>query len=90
MSESPDITSRRIDSFADLETDWDSYGAPPITEGSREAAKLALDILDGTKVQVVPTCSGGVQIEWHNENGDLELEIMPDGETIDGLVVRRV
>ena len=82
-------TLGRIDGFADLTEDWDSYGAPPIAPSAIEATKRVLTILSEVKVQTAPTCQGGISIEWHGPSGDLELEIMPDGETIEGLVAWR-
>lgn len=57
---------------------WDSYGAPV------PAPELALSVLDliyriatpeTPEPEVVPTCVGGFQVEWHCNQVDLEIEI---------------
>ena len=66
-----------------LQQNWDSYGAPPVNEKS---ILRAFDILSGIVnpsfslpyPSVVPTAKGGVQLEWHRNGVDLEIEIYPD------------
>lgn len=52
------------------ENNWDSDGALPTTKAAIETAKL----LTG-----VPGVNGGLQIELHTKDGDVEVEIGPDG-----------
>jgi hypothetical protein len=69
---------RAIVRFARLQSGWDSYSAPPLR---RDAGLFALEILQAVMrprtppPQVVPSSSGGVQLEWHEKGIDLELHI---------------
>jgi hypothetical protein len=62
-----------------LGPDWDSYGASEI---SPEAVEQAIKLLLGTACEdttapwVVPTSSGGIQLEWHTDKDDLEVEVI--------------
>jgi hypothetical protein len=61
-----------------LEENWDSYGARRVDPRCTEAAVgLLRAILDSTTPRpfVVPTCRGGIQLEWHRGGVDLEIEI---------------
>ena len=61
-----------------LPRNWDSYGARSIDPANVGAAiELALALMnDGTPAPaVVPTSTGGVQLEWHTRGIDLEIEI---------------
>ncbi|HVT12810.1 MAG TPA: hypothetical protein VHE55_11130 [Fimbriimonadaceae bacterium] len=72
---------RRVESFLELQRDWDGYGAAPIDP---ILAAHALQVLadfasnDCPEPSVVPTTSGGVQVEWHVYGIDFEFEILPD------------
>jgi hypothetical protein len=58
--------------------DWDSYGAPQVDPACvASAIEIALTTMhDRTpSPAVVPTSSGGVQLEWHTRGIDLEIEI---------------
>lgn len=59
--------------------DWDSYGAPRISE-------KAIDTLES--FSVVPCSSGGLQLEVHRNGFDIEIEISPDGKIEDVLLIR--
>lgn len=54
-----------------LQPDWDTYGAPAITEE-------AMDALGS--FSVVPRCNGGLQLEVHSDGCDIEIEISPSGK----------
>lgn len=79
----------RLEGFASLPADWDSYGAEPI---SPHAIYLARRFMHAVAEQfsdlarervrpyaVAPLVDGGVQIEWRGPGGDIEVEIGPDG-----------
>lgn len=57
---------------------WDSYGAAPIHV---ESVMASIDLLraimqdDTPAPAVVPTSQGFVQLEWHRDGVDLEIEV---------------
>ena len=88
----------RLRHLVGLLPDWDSYGSPPV---DRQKAHLTLGILsvlmgpDTPLPSMVPTRTGGVQIEWHRAGLDLEIEAIspnrveyyvctPDGQEREG------
>jgi hypothetical protein len=61
---------------------WDSYEAQPVAIKSIENLIYLLSQgiqLDVPAPSVVPTVSGGIQLEWHRQGIDLEIEIPPSG-----------
>lgn len=58
----------RIQSFATLEENWDSYGAKPIDQDCIEQAieyvRCQLGLCPNLPYAVVPTNTGGVEFEW--------------------------
>ncbi len=65
-----------------LPENWDSYGARPIdphTVVSALELLLTMAQVNTPEPSVVPTCHGGVQLEWHTHGKDLEIEIMSPG-----------
>lgn len=78
-------TRRAIERLTRLPADWDSYGAR-CTQAN--AVKAALDVLGRTMQRhspvpaVVPTVTGGLQLEWHTGGIDLEVEATPDGSIL--------
>lgn len=60
--------------LAVLTPGWDSYGAPAINPRAIARARQWLE-----SVAMVPTSEGGVQLEWHSEGHDVEMEFHPDG-----------
>ena len=77
----------QIFEFAELEPNWDSYGAQPI---SLLAVKKAVQLLSQLAAiwpaavavslrpyDVAPLSNGGVQLEWRSSKGSLEVEINP-------------
>src|SRR6266571_2089414 len=75
-------TIEQILPLFDLKENWNSYGAPPIDPG---AIGFALAFLvnamqvDTPRPAVVPSPSGGLQFEWHEQGVDLEVEALPGG-----------
>lgn len=68
----------RIDRLAALEPNWDGYGAPALDRDILFAAKQFIGWLATyTTAQplVVPMSSGALQLEWHQGQKILELEI---------------
>lgn len=66
-----------------LVPNWDSYRAFPIDPS---VVNHAFEFLSATlqeggcAPQIVPTVRGGLQLEWHMNGGDLEVEIHPSGD----------
>jgi hypothetical protein len=79
----------RIARFADLEPDWDSYGAKRISPTAIAVARQTLrSVTQGTEpalservlsVWIAPLPNGGVVLEWRGAAADLEVEIAADG-----------
>jgi hypothetical protein len=65
-----------------LAADWDGRGSDP---PSRWLVDQVLLHLEQTEIdnlpepQVVPSCGGGVQLEWYMENREFEMDFRPDG-----------
>jgi hypothetical protein len=59
-----------MEELAALGPDWNGYGEQAITPEA--IATLAW-------ISAVPLSSGGIQLEWHTGQFDIEVEIGPDG-----------
>jgi hypothetical protein len=71
-------TVKALGQLLRLSSGWDSYGACPINPYCvAQAIRLARDIMHQRTPAptVVPTTSGGVQLEWHTRGVDLEIEV---------------
>ena len=74
---------RQASELVQLPPGWNSYGAKPI---ANEAVKAAIAFLveaipaipNVVAPAVVPTVRGGLQLEWHRQGVDLEIEFGPD------------
>ncbi len=61
---------------------WNSYGAEPVSYAAFEQTVefLTTYLVEGVAGPVlVPTVRGGLQLEWHRQGVDIELEVSPDG-----------
>ena len=67
-----------IDSLLKLENNWDSYRSPIINPKCVEMAKQIAEKLSGHEWQAIPSCSGGIQLEEHTLNHDIEISIWID------------
>ena len=73
---------KQIKSLDQLPPDWDSYGGAALTF---EAALASLDFLTrylpepAVEPSIVPSSTGGLQLEWHRNAGDMEVTFSPDG-----------
>jgi hypothetical protein len=68
-----------------LPENWDSYGGQRPTLVSALKAFQVLDQImtgDAPLPAFVPTNRGGIQLEWHRNGTDLEVEITPDGRSL--------
>jgi hypothetical protein len=72
-------TLARMTALLKMPAGWDSYSAVPIRH---DAAMFALTILEnvmrsGTpSPAVVPASDGGLQLEWHENEVDLEIHVI--------------
>jgi hypothetical protein len=76
-------TLEAMNRLLDLPPNWNSYGAGPIAPGAVLAALQFLQQTmrpDTPPPSVVPTSRGGVQLEWHAGEIDLEIRVTPKGE----------
>lgn len=75
-------TVNRLIDLSTLPAGWDGYGAEPVDNSAlrltssllKEASDLGLP-----EPVVVPTSRGGLQIEWHDDGVEVDLEIPPSG-----------
>lgn len=69
---------KKVTELLKLPADWDGYGAPAIR---RDAAMFALEVLETVMLPrtplpaIVPAADGGIQIEWHEGDIDLEFHV---------------
>jgi hypothetical protein len=74
---------KRIGLLADLESDWDSYGAEPVDPASLVLAEqfiewFAMFDLIGEPV-VTASADGYVLFSWDDGERSLDVEVLPDG-----------
>jgi hypothetical protein len=72
---------RRLTALTRLRADWDGYGSPPVQAGviARAADLLVvLAKLDLPNPELFPVPGGGLQLEFRQDNRELEIEILPD------------
>ena len=73
-----DPVIKRLNELVELQPGWDGYKGVSVTF---ENAFFAIEVLNACcgvnapTPQIVPGVSGDLQIEWHLENGDIELHI---------------
>jgi hypothetical protein len=74
----------RMNHLMTLPPGWDGDHAAPL---DRDTVKVVWSLLQGlapevsTPPTVVPTVSGGLAVEWHTEEAELEIEFRPGGAT---------
>ena len=76
-------TLNRLVELLDLPADWDGAGAGSVTRSSVDAALYLLGRImkwSTAPPAVVPTSSGGIQLEWHERSADLVIEVESMGE----------
>lgn len=70
----------RLTELVALPQDWDSYGALPV---ARQSVEMALSVLSAVMSEgaelpwIVPLPSGGLQLEWHRADSDIEIALDP-------------
>ena len=63
----------KFDRLKALLPNWDTYGAPSIAPSILAEARAWLD-----SVHVIPCSDGGVQLEWHRNDVDVEVTFRAD------------
>lgn len=75
-------TRRKLGQLLRLAPNWDGYGARSPDPAVLERALRALLEVVPTSAPapyLVPSPTGGLQIEWHERAGDVEIEFKADG-----------
>jgi hypothetical protein len=82
-------TIEKLAEFAALKRDWDSYGglpaSPRAVSGATELLILLADRLAHLPPEaiipytVAPIADGGIQLEWHGREREIEVDIGPSG-----------
>jgi hypothetical protein len=73
-----------IEPIATLPDNWDGEGAPRIQPAVMDAALRVLEQLLPSHTpapQIVPAHRAGIQVEWHRNGKDLEIEFVPGSPT---------
>jgi len=68
----------RLKDIIVLPADWDSYGAHPARRENVEGALHALATVMSEESEIpwiVPLPSGGIQLEWHGDDSDIEIAL---------------
>lgn len=76
----------RIAEFSSLSDNWDGFGGVGLSDKARHVALqflmllLSDELLDASRdLDILPIPTGGIQFEWSEPSGDLEVEIDQDG-----------
>lgn len=82
---------QRLEQLRQLPENWDSYGAPRISNKAIERGKSILTAVTAAGFSqqffVAPSSNGGIQIEWEFPGKELMLDIPPSGESVTYLLV---
>jgi len=76
----------KVRALLSLSPGWDSYSARAI---STAAAKAAFQVLDDAArlgcpaPSIVPMSRGGIQVEWHIRQWNIEVTVPPDGSPVE-------
>lgn len=76
------VVIESLQELLELRDDWDSYGSGRILPAAAaEALVLVVNLMaDGAKPpSIVPMSSGGIQLEWHDGQVDIEAEVDGSG-----------
>ena len=70
----------RLTLLSALEDGWlDGRGKKPTTKALKRASILGPALPLAVSLYVYPTEAGGVSLEWSDQHGSHEIEILPDG-----------
>jgi hypothetical protein len=76
---------KRVLECLSLPPNWNSYGGKSPSLDTARAAIEFIDMIpyeDPPRPRVIPLSSGGIQLEWHNGERDLEVDFRPDGSAL--------
>jgi len=77
------LAEKQLNELLALEPGWDGYRAHEVAD---VAIQATVEVLDGFMSEAVefpdlfPLSDGGIQIEWHADGVDIEVEISPEGD----------
>src|SRR2546423_9954773 len=74
-----DSVGNRLEDLIRLERGWDGYRGAPVSFEIAHFAVRMLEVACGLEApvpQIVPGSQGDLQIEWHTEHGDVELDVL--------------
>lgn len=80
-----DPVKQRLNHLLSLPANWDSYGAKCVDiRRAVQAFRVLAEVMveHSPRPQIVPTSDGGVQLEWHQNGIDLEVEIAPSSKVL--------
>jgi hypothetical protein len=76
----------QLQELASLPADWDGYGAAPVSgETTRDVLELLRSVFTSPIDPLpafVPGIEGSVNVVWHREGKELELEVAPNGSVM--------
>ena len=78
-----DAAERQLNELLALEPGWDGYRAREVAGAAVEATVEVLDRFMSEAVEfpdLFPLNDGGIQIEWHADGVDIEIEVSPEGD----------
>jgi hypothetical protein len=76
------LLSQRLKEQSPSKDNWGSHGElPPTLKATERALQLLCDVVDRQwpTPDIFPTAVGGMQLEWAQDDGEIELEITPEG-----------
>lgn len=69
----------KLNDLTSLERGWDGYSARAVRFDTANFALRMLEHIcpvDSPAPQIIPGVNGDLQIEWHTDNGDIELDVL--------------
>lgn len=75
----------RLDELCALKTGWDGYGAPPVSFVTAHFAMSMMEAIGSENTptpQIVPGVDGDLQIEWHLDQGEIELHVKSPNDVV--------
>ncbi len=70
---------KNLRNILQLDNNWDGYGSPPISQQLVQHTSNFLSCLENENIPtpfIGPISGGGIQLEWHINNRELEIEFI--------------